>query len=98
MHDVPVRRIVITCDASAITRVDAATVDALARLQLAAGRMGMRIELRNACPQLVDLLDLVGLLGLIEGADGLLGEVHGQAEECEQVGVDEEVDPGDHTV
>ena len=41
--------------------VDLSLVDELARLQLAARRLGCAIELRDACPELLDLLDLVGL-------------------------------------
>ena len=41
--------------------VDLGLVDQLARLQLAARRLGCAIELRGACPALLDLLDLVGL-------------------------------------
>jgi ABC-type transporter Mla MlaB component len=40
---------------------DAVTVDALARLQLAARRRGCRVRLRNASPE---LRALVGFLGL----------------------------------
>ena len=41
--------------------VDLGLVDQLARLQLAARRLGCAIELRDACPELLELLDLVGL-------------------------------------
>ena len=41
--------------------VDLGLVDQLARLQLAARRLGCAIELRGACPELLDLLELVGL-------------------------------------
>ena len=40
---------------------DLRVVDALARLQLAARRVGGSIRLRNPCERLRDLLDLVGL-------------------------------------
>jgi hypothetical protein len=40
---------------------DAVTVDALARLQLAALRSGCRMRLRGACPDLLALLELMGL-------------------------------------
>jgi ABC-type transporter Mla MlaB component len=48
------------CDVAGVD-ADAVTVDALARLQLAAGRRGCRIHLRRASPA---LRELVGLLGL----------------------------------
>ena len=48
------------CDVAGVPP-DAVTVDALARLQLAARRFGCRIHLQNASH---DLLDLVGFMGL----------------------------------
>ncbi len=50
----------VRCDVDGVG-ADAVTVDALARLQLAARRQGCRIQLRNASH---DLLDLVGFMGL----------------------------------
>ena len=41
--------------------VDAVTVDALARLQLAARRQGCQVRLRNASPELLELVDFMGL-------------------------------------
>jgi ABC-type transporter Mla MlaB component len=41
--------------------VDAVTVDALARLQLAAKRHGCRVRLRNASPELLNLVAFLGL-------------------------------------
>ena len=83
----------ISIDAGAITGADETVLDALARLQLAARRIGVSIQLRNACRELVDLLNLVGLAGELLGV-----EMRGQPEEREQLGVDEEVDRGDHAV
>jgi ABC-type transporter Mla MlaB component len=48
------------CDVSSVI-VDAVTVDALARLQLAARRHGCRVRLRNASPDLLELLTFMGL-------------------------------------
>ena len=48
-------------------RPDLALVGALARLQLAALRLGCSIRLRDPCPELRDLLDLVGLAELVAG-------------------------------
>ena len=69
-------------------RLDVGVVDDLARLQLEARRRGWSIWLRQACPDLVALLRFAGL------ADVLL-QVAGQAEELEQVGVEEIVVPDD---
>ena len=65
---------------------DAETVDALARLQLAARRLGCRLRLRGASSELRELLDFMGL------ADAVLRlEAGRQTEEREQrVGVEEE--------
>ncbi|MCZ4118251.1 STAS domain-containing protein [Streptomyces sp. H39-S7] len=51
----------VTCDVAALTDPDATTVEALARLQLTARRLGSRIRLRNACGRLLGLLTLAGL-------------------------------------
>jgi ABC-type transporter Mla MlaB component len=59
----------VHCDVAAITRPDAATLDALARLQLAARRLGCRITLRGANRRLRDLLALTGLSEVLPVAD-----------------------------
>jgi ABC-type transporter Mla MlaB component len=48
------------CDVRGV-EPDAVTVDALARLQLAARRRGCRVRLRNASPALLDLVAFMGL-------------------------------------
>ncbi len=48
------------CDVSDVP-ADAVTVDALARLQLAARRCGCRVRLRDASPQLRSLVEFMGL-------------------------------------
>ena len=48
------------CDVRAIVP-DAVTVDALARLQLAARRHGCRVRLRNATDELLELVAFMGL-------------------------------------
>jgi ABC-type transporter Mla MlaB component len=50
----------VVCDVCGV-EPDAVTVDALARLQLAATRRGCRIFLRNASDELVQLVGLMGL-------------------------------------
>ena len=53
------------CDVSAVG-VDAVTVDALARLQLAARRHGCRIRLcGSASPELLALVELMGLTDVL---------------------------------
>jgi hypothetical protein len=74
-----------------------AVVDELARLQLAARRLGCSIRLRDACMELCELLDLCGLAEVVAPAAGL-GQAGGEAEGGEQVGVDEVVVPDDPVV
>lgn len=50
----------LVCDVSRLP-ADICTVGALARLQLLAGRQGLRVELENASSELLDLLELAGL-------------------------------------
>ena len=72
--------------------VDLTLVDQLARLHLAARRMGYSIRLRHPCTVLVELLDLVGLKELVgEG----LRQVDREVEGCEELGIDEVVMPDD---
>ena len=47
------------CDGAELP--DAVTVDALARLQLAARRLSCRLVLRNASPELLELVAFMGL-------------------------------------
>jgi ABC-type transporter Mla MlaB component len=50
----------IFCDVCSV-EPDAVTVDALARLQLAAQRYRCRVRLRNASPELLELVAFMGL-------------------------------------
>jgi hypothetical protein len=86
----PPRSIVIVCDVSQIVDPDRPALEALARLQLTARRLGVTIQLQNACPVLVDLIALAGLTDVLVVADSGV-EVDRQVEEREQARVDEEV-------
>jgi anti-anti-sigma regulatory factor len=55
----------VTVDLAALTDVDLATVDALARLHLTATRAGGRLRLRNVPPPLAELLALAGLTAVL---------------------------------
>lgn len=57
------------CDVSGV-EPDAVCVDALARLQLAAGRCGCRVRLENASPALLELVAWMGLTHVLP-ADGV---------------------------
>ncbi|MFJ2396266.1 STAS domain-containing protein [Streptomyces sp. NPDC087843] len=80
---------VVVCDVAGLGPPGLATVDALARMELAARRAGGRIRLRDPAPPLRALLDLVGLRF----------ELEGQSEEGEPaLGVEEAVESGDPAV
>jgi len=55
---------VIVCDVRALA-ADARTVDALARLQLTARRLGCQIRVHRASPELDDLLAFLGLATVV---------------------------------
>ncbi len=81
-----------------VTDPDLATVDALARLQLAARRLGRSIRLRHASRELRELLSLAGLSDVLPCGAELLVETERQAEEREEArGVQEERDATDAT-
>jgi ABC-type transporter Mla MlaB component len=52
------------CDVSSVPP-DAVTVDALARLQLAARRRGCQVRLRGACEELRRLVEFMGLADVL---------------------------------
>jgi anti-anti-sigma regulatory factor len=82
----------IVCDVRALSP-DAAAVDALARLQLAARRIGLEIRLRHASSELQGLIVCCGL------DDVLRVEAGGQAEEREErLGAEEERELDDPAV
>ena len=54
------RGTVVHCDVAGVS-ADAATVEALARLQLAARRYACQVRLRNASPALLELVAFMGL-------------------------------------
>lgn len=82
--DEPTRNAAV-CVVAEKGKPDLDAVDALARLQLVARRLGCSVQLQEITPELAELLDLVGLRR----------ELGGEAESCEQVGVEEGVEPGD---
>jgi ABC-type transporter Mla MlaB component len=60
------RGAVVLCDVHGV-EPDAVTVDALARLQLAARRHGCRVRLRRASNDLLDLVAFMGLSDVFPG-------------------------------
>jgi hypothetical protein len=90
---------VVVCDVTAMVEPDAATIDALARLQLTARRYGCCIRLRHACGRLQGLLALTGLAEVVPCAPALSVHAGGKAEEGEPSrGIEEEGDPADPPV
>jgi ABC-type transporter Mla MlaB component len=86
----------LICDVGAVGHPDAVTVDALARLQLTAHRLGRQVGLRNASRELQELLDFMGLSGVIPPSQRSRIEPGRQAEEREERRrVQEERDPAD---
>jgi hypothetical protein len=81
---------VVVCDVGALP-ADIVTVDALARLQLTARRLGRRMELRNGSPELDRLLAFVGLADVL-GLGGHCGQAEERVQPC---AVEERVDRGD---
>ncbi len=57
---------VVLCDVAGVG-VDAVTVDALARLQLAARRRGCRVRLGSASCELLELVAFMGLRDVLPG-------------------------------
>jgi anti-anti-sigma regulatory factor len=84
----------LVCDVSQITEPDELALEALARLQLSAQRLGVSIRLHNAGAALVDLLVLAGLSDVLVVAESGV-EPDREVEEREEVGVDEEVHRSD---
>jgi STAS domain len=95
----PNNQMVVVCDVRALDRPDADAVDAVARLALAARRLGCQIRLENASTGLRELLAFVGLGEVIPCAPRSGVESGGHAElRKEPGGVEEERDPADPPV
>ena len=89
----------LVCDVGAIVAPDAVAVDALARLQLTARRLGRELRVRRASRELQDLVAFMGLSGVVSLGAGSGLEPGRQTEEREQrVRVKEERDPADPAI
>lgn len=89
----------IVCDVEALVEPDVATVDALARLRLAARLRGRDVVLLHASDDLQRLIALVGLDDALPPCEALVVQVEGQVEEGEdRRGIEEEDDPRDPSV
>ena len=88
----------LVLDVSSMVKPDMSDVDALAGLQLLARSLGSSIVLDEAGDDLRSLIEFSGLgavLPSLPSRRGSIDEPNRKPEEGEQVGVDEEVDPGD---
>ncbi|MGY6502635.1 MAG: STAS domain-containing protein [Acidimicrobiales bacterium] len=87
----------IVCDVAEVRDPDMALLEALARVALVARRSQIDVELRGACPFLLELIALAGLDDVLVDGDARSGvEVRRQIEQREQrVGVEEEVEADD---
>jgi ABC-type transporter Mla MlaB component len=56
----------VDCDVTGVS-ADAVSIDALARLQLGAQRQGCRVRLRDASPELRELVAVMGLTDVLPG-------------------------------
>ena len=82
--------VVADCDVAGVDP-DAVTVDALARLQVAAMRRGCAVRLQNASGPLLELVELMGLTHVLSERTGwLLGELERKPEAWEERGGVEE--------
>ena len=86
----------VDCDVGAVALADLGAVDSLARLQLAARRLGCSLRLTRASSELQQLLGCVGLADVVLGVEGLRVEVRRQAEDREErFGVEEKCELDD---
>ena len=89
----------VICDVGALADPGMPAVEALARVQLTAHRLGLEVSLRHASRELRELLDLVGLSDVLRVAAASGRESSGQTEQREDaLGVEEEADPDNLTV
>ena len=90
---------VLLCDLARFAEADMGTIDALARLALRARRLGRAITLRDASPELRELLAFAGLGDVLPCAPASGVEVVGQPEQREEpLGVEEERNAADPPV
>jgi len=82
-----------------MTDPDCGTVDDLARLQLAAGRLGQQVFLFGAAPRLIELVEMAGLADVLPAMPGSGVEMRREPEKREEpLGVEEERDAADPAI
>lgn len=89
----------LDCDVAALIAPDAVAVDALARLQLTALRLGRQVRIDNASEELRELVAFMGLGAVMPLDPGSGLDAGRQTEHREEPGgVEEEADPADPPV
>jgi hypothetical protein len=84
---------VVLCDVGALRNPDLVSIEALARMQLTAVRLGGQIRLCHASTEMQGLLAVTGLCEVLSNPSGSLLQVSGQTEQREEgLGVEECVD------
>jgi hypothetical protein len=92
----PNDRMLVICDVGGLHSPDLDAIDAVARLALAARRLGCGVRLENASPELHDLVAFVGLDDVVSCVKASTVESRRKPEQREVTGgVEEEGDPGD---
>jgi STAS domain-containing protein len=86
----------VVCDLGGLGRPDLEAIDAVARLALAARRLGCGVRLENASADLRDLVAFAGLADVLPCSTASPIESVGQAEQRKEPGrVEEERDAAD---
>ncbi len=84
----------VVVDLDGLVDPDVVTVDAMARLQVTARRLGRGVRFRGACREVHELVALTGLGEVLHFDDGSRFEPRGETEQREHgLGVEEEGDP-----
>jgi hypothetical protein len=92
----PNDRMLVVCDVGGLARPDLEAIDAIARLALAARRLGCGVRLEHASPDLRDLVAFAGLAEILPCPTDSVAEPARQPEQREEPGgVEEEGDPAD---
>ncbi len=86
----------LVCDVRDLGTPDDGTIEALARVQLTARRLGRDVRFRGAGAALREALELLGLRDVLDVGPASGVQTRRQAEQREQaLGIQEEADPGD---
>jgi ABC-type transporter Mla MlaB component len=86
----------LVCDVRGLETPDDGAIEALARVQLTARRLGRGVRFRGAGAPLREVLELLGLSDVLDVDPASVVRARRKAEQREQtLGVQEEADPGD---